>query len=404
MERYRRLLQSRGRPWLVFVLCAVLLAGKAHALASEAVQMVSPRQQLKPETADEYQKLWSKILKNARLETGPKLKNPAISGDGLPPKLVDTLQEQRTYLETHGAVAFNRTAVNAATRVLVGNNSRKAPPLSGDPPCREPMIRSVNGKIEGVVFTPTSANNRYRVEGCFFGDAPGIVQLEMRSGPRQAKTISPISLQLDSTSHGSWSDHEITVQLDAGLGGIQDHPVTLVVYPANRPRIELRGCRFVAARSSPQLLSMIPSPWVNLYPSGVGSRSIRQLEYASPTHADGPAPKDAAGSSALVVRSDPEQFGIGTDTYDFSHLNPGWVVESVQLQTYEISCPDDVTQESLGRWATEWTLRGIRVSFRDSGCTPRVSPSPALRISLSQYAIRVWVVGPVGTQPLALAR
>ena len=404
MMMNHRLSRSLGIPCIVFLLCAVMLVEKSQALTSDAFHTGPLGVQLNPVLVDGYKKLWSQVLTNTKVTTGPKLKNPAISGDGLTPAIVRALHEQRTYLKTHKTVALNRTPVNLATTESVGDNSRTSNILSPSPTCREPMVRSVNGKTKGVVFTPTAADNRYRIEGCLFGDAPGIAQLEVRSNPRQAKNIPPIALRLDSTSHEPWSDHQITVQLDAKLGGIQDHPVTLVVYPAKHPRIELRGCRFVAARSDPQLLSMIPSTWVSLYPSGLGSRSIRQLEYASPTRGDGPVPKDAAGSSALVVRSDPEQFGIGTDTYDFSHLNPGWVVESVQLQTYEISCPDDVTQELFGRWTTEWTLHGVRVSFRDSACAPRVSSSPAFGISFSQYAIRVWVVGPVGTQPLALAQ
>ena len=72
-------------------------------------------------------------------------------------------------------------------------------------------------------------------------------------------------------------------------------------------------------------------------------------------------PKDASASSAFVVRSDPEQFGIGTDNYDFSQLNPGWVVESVQLQTYSVSCPEVGTSahNRSGVWEAEWALRGV---------------------------------------------
>jgi hypothetical protein len=47
---------------------------------------------------------------------------------------------------------------------------------------------------------------------------------------------------------------------------------------------------------------------------------------------------------------------------------------------------------------------GVRVAFEDSVCTSSVPPSFAFNMSLSQYAIRVWVVGPVGTQPLAPVR
>src|SRR5208283_4759141 len=349
MRTFRRLLRYLGTPSLVFSFCAALSAGNGQALESEVLQTVSSVVQLNPTLLDENQRLRSQVLANARVTADPRLKNPAISSDGLAPGVVRALLEQRNYLQAHGAVAFTQSPVNASTRALIDDNSQKPPSLSGDPPCREPMIQSVNGKAKGVVFTPMAADNRYMIEGCFFGNAPGIIQLEMRSISRQPNAIPPIAMQLDSTSSGAWSDHEINVQLDSELSGIPDYPVTLVIYTVKHRRIELRGCRFVAARGSPRLLSLIPSAWVRLYPSGVGSRSIRQLEYISPTEARDAVPKDASASSAFVVRSDPGQFGIGRDSYDFSHLNPGWVVESVQLLTYNVFCPEVATSaQSVG--------------------------------------------------------
>jgi hypothetical protein len=405
MKTFRRLLRSLGALGLTLLLCTALFERSVDALASDAVQTDSPVAQLKPALVDEYLKLWSPLLKNAKVETGPKLKNPAISSDGLAPGIVRALQEQRNYLEAHEAVASARAAVNATTRELISDSSRKPRSLFPEPPCHEPMIRSVNGKTKGVMFTPAASNNRYRIEGCFFGDAPGIVQLEARSGPHQVKAVRPITMQLDSASLGAWSDHELNVQLDTELRGIPDYSVTLVIYPAKHRRIELRNCRFVAARGNPQLLSVIPSAWVRLYPSGVGSRSIRQLEYVSPTQAGGVVPEDATASSAFVVRSDRKQFGIGRDNYDFRQLNPGWVVDSVQLQTYSVSCREaDTSTQSFGHWEAGWTLFGVSVAFQDSVCTSSALPPSPFDMSLSQYAIRVWVVGPVGTPPLALAR
>jgi biopolymer transport protein ExbD len=405
MRTFRRLLKFLGAPCLVFVFCAALSAGNGQTPASEASPTVPPGAQLNSSPVEENQKLRSQVLTNARVMSGPKLKNPAISSDGLPPGVVRALLEQRNYLEAHGAVALTRAPVNASARELVGDNSRKPPPLSEDPPCHEPMIRAVNGKTRSVIFTPAAGDNRYRIEGCFFGNTPGIVQLEMRSAPHQSNAIPPIPMQLASTSTGAWSEHELNVQLDPELRGIPDSAVTLVIHPAKHRRIELRGCRFVAARAHPQLLSMIPSAWVSLYPSGVGPRSIRQLEYVSPTEASGAVPKDASAASAFVVRSDLGQFGIGRDSYDFSHLNPGWVVESVQLQTYSVSCPEvAASAQSFGGWKAEWTPLRVRVAFQESVCASALPQHAGFNMSLSQYAIRVWVVGPVGTQPLALVR
>jgi len=379
-----------------------MVEAKENSLASAALRMGSPQTQLRPALDDEYEKLWSQILKNATVETGPRLRNPAISSGGLAPGVVSALQQQRDYRQAQATSSPAQAPVNAASREALGGNSRRPKP---DPPCHEPLIRSVNGRREGVVFRPAAADNTYVIEGCFFGDAPGIVQLEARSGPHPSNAIPVIPLLLDSTYAGAWSDHEISVKLDPQLGGVPDYPVTLVIHRGDHRRVQLRGCRFVAARGSPQLLSMIPSAWVRLYPSAVGSRSIRQLEYVSPTEPGSIIPTDAAASSALIVRSDPDRFGIGRDNYDFTRLNPGWVVDSVRLQTYSVSCPEGLTPaQSSGGWEAAWTPLGVSIALQETVCSSTVLPSFAFSMSVSQYAIRVWVVGPVGTQPLALVR
>ena len=387
--------------FLAALLCAgaALFVGKRRAPSSEALQTALSRTPPDPRPPDEYENLRAQMLKDTGVVPGPKLKNPAISSDGLAPSTLKALREERDYLETHGTVIS--TALNAAK--LTSDNSVDPPP-SQHVACHKPMIRSVNGKAKGVVFTPMATHNIYEIEGCFFGDVPGIVQLEARTGT-QAEFVRPITMQLDSTSRRAWSDLELMVRLDTDLRGVLDNPVTLVIYPSKRRRIELHGCRFVASRGNPQLLSVIPSAWVSLYPSGVGSRSIRQLEYVSPTEASGAVPEDAIASSAFVVRSDPKQFGIGRDSYDFSHLNPGWIVESVQLQTYRVSCPEGAAAaQSSGGWEAAWTPLGLSVAFQETVCSTTARPFFAFNMSMSQYAVRVWVVGPVGTQPLALVR
>jgi hypothetical protein len=401
MMSRRRNRKALATLFLAALLCAgaALFVGKRPAPSSEVLQTASPSTLHHPLPPDEYENLRARVLKEAGVLLGPKLRNPAISSNGLPLSVLRALQDQRTYLETQ--VTVIRTALVGA-RLANGNSGDS--PSSQHVACHKPMIRSVNGTAKGVVFTPVAANNIYKIEGCFFGDVRGIVQLEAQTGA-QAESVRPITMQLESTSRGTWSDHELKVKLDTELRGLPDYPVTLVIYPAKRRRIELRGCHFVAARGNPQLLNVIPSTWVSLFPSGIGSRSIRQLEYVSPTEAEGAVPKDATAASAFVVRSDPEQFGIGRDIYDFSHLNPGWVVESVQLQTDRVSCPEVATPvQSSGGWEAAWTPLGVSVAFQETVCPSRARPSFAFNLRMSQYAIRVWVVGPVGTQPLALVR
>jgi hypothetical protein len=262
------------------------------------------------------------------------------------------------------------------------------------------MIRLVNGKKTRAVFTPQVPDNLYKIEGCFFGNVRGKLQLEPHPTVFGQSAL-PITLQIDSPLN-AWTDTKIDAYLDPGLSGIPDYPVTLVIYPGKGQRMELPGCFFVAVRGEPQLLNVIPSSWVKLQASAVGSRSIKQLEYVSPRANGSEAPSDGAGTSAFVVRSDSEQFGFGSDTYDFSRLSPGWVVDSVQLQTYAASCPGDITYaQSVGRWDTIWSERGFTVNWQDDACTSQIPPVFNFDLSLSQYATRVWVIGPVGTRPVS---
>jgi hypothetical protein len=397
MRTLRKRLRSLSTPCLPFLLCITLVEAQGQAPVFEASLVVAATAQAEPMPTDEYQKVWPEVLSTAKVEMGPKIGNPKLLADGLASDVASALREQRSYLEKNGLATG--TALSATT--LASYNSKGAS-TSQHSDCHRPVIRSVNGKTKGVIFTPMASNNVYKIEGCSFGDVAGLVQLEAHKSAHQAALFRPIIMQLDSASLEPWSDNELRVRLDASLRGLADYAVTLVIYSSKRRRIELQDCRFVAARGDPQLLSVIPSAWVSLYPSGVGSRSIRQLEYVSPTQAIGYFAKDTT-ASAFVIRSDRGQFGIGQDTYDFSHLNSGWVVEAVQLQTYHISCPEPITSsQSLGRWEIEWTPLGLRVAFGRSTCAAS-APSPlALDLSLSQYAIRVWVVGPVGTEPLAI--
>lgn len=374
------------------------------------------RRELPPE---EYAKLRVSTLADARVRLTPKQRNPRISNRGLDPAILNTLQEQRTYLAMQSRLMSRPNPSPSAplkdygTGVSLPSRKDSNPrlltqsPLSlpagtsaPAPDCRAPMIHLVNGKKTRVVFTPQAPDNFYKIEGCFFGNVRGKLQLEPHPTVLGQSAL-PITLQIDSALN-AWSDTKIDAHLDAGLSGIPDYPVTLVIYPGKGQRMELAGCFFVAVRGEPQLLNVIPSSWVKLQASAVGSRPIKQLEYVSPRAKGSEAPSDGAGTSAFVVRSDSEQFGFGSDTYDFSRLSPGWVVDSVQLQTYATSCPGNVTYtQSVGRWDTIWGKRGFTVNWQDDACTSQIPPVFTFDVSLSQYAARVWVIGPVGTQPVS---
>jgi len=348
-------------------------------------------QKLTPLPPREYEKLRAQALAKADMRLGPKIKNPNVSREGLDADMLSTLLHQRMYLES-------------SHRLLAGDAGTKISRLTNSGPnaltsCRGPLIRTVNGKSQGAIFTPQSPNNAYRIEGCSFGNVRGQIQLEPHPAMHGQSAV-PIALQIDA-SLTAWSDNEIDVHLDSRLTGIPDSPVTLVIYPGKGQRMELPGCFFVAARGEPQLLSAIPSSWVKLDASTVHSHAVKQLEYVSPPAKGWGVPSAATGTSAFVIRSDSEPFTVGRDVYDFNRLNPGWVVDSVQLQTYSLPCLGaGNSEQSYGDWGTQWGPRNFAVTLRDEVCTSSVAPSSVFSLSLSQYAANVWVVGPVGTQPV----
>ena len=367
------------------------------------------RQELPPER---YEKLSIQAMANASFRLGPRIKNPHISIGGLDPGIVRSLQEQISYFENSGARRTSSTMRNASphpSAISVNKKGRPKPQLlnqsrlssaesrSSDA-CQTPAIRLVNGKSTAVVFTPQIPGNVYTIEGCAFGMVRGQLQLEPHP-TLLGQSALPIALQIDRSPH-AWSDTEINVHIDPRLSGVADSPVTLVIYPGKGQRLELPGCLFIAARGEPRLLSTIAASWVKLAASTTSSHSIRQLEYVSPPARSEDVPRDLNRASGLVVRSDPGQFGGGEDFYDFSRLNPGWVVESAQVQIYNMACPGDVTRvEKDGDWSTNFDVHGFTVAWASNSCWSYIPPVFRFSMSSSEYAIKVWVVGPVGIEP-----
>ena len=336
---------------------------------------------------EQYLKLKTTALSNAKAQTSLKISNPRVSTAGLDPALLAILEEQQRYLRTS-----DRRKLQRASMLRAENAS--APFL-----CTTPVIAAVNGRTMGAVFTPRLGYNHYRIEGCGFGRVRGDVRL-VPDSPGLSKR--PITLRPEGLS--SWSDRQIDVRLDPHLAGVPDLPVTLAVQLADGRQLELSGCRFIAVRGRPVALKAIPSSWVKLNATG-GSRAIPQLEYVSPPTGEDQVPGSAASASALVIRSDSDLFGGGSDTYQFSGLNAGWVVASVQIQKYSVACPGDVTRlTESGDWNATFNDFGFSVRWASTNCSSFIPPTFRFSMAASEYAVTVWATGPIGTEPIANVR
>jgi len=383
---------------------------KGGSGASDVVQMMSAEGNSQ---TGQYEKMRAQTLANARMIAGPKTRNPHLATTGVDSSVLAIVAEQRAYLQSHIAKQSSDSSVlHRMTSTLGGasrdNSGTPSQPKSSPPlprmlqrsTCTSPTIQSVNGRNAGVVFTPIEPDNYYRIEGCGFGSTPGSVRLQPDLRNIQSGANSR-SLPMELDSPAGWTDDEITVHIDPTLSGVSDFPVDMVVHLANGHEVPLLGCMFVAVRGEPLLLKTIPAAWVKLEPTSASSRPIRQLEYVSPPVASEEISADALGSSVFIVRSDRELFAAGRDLYDFSQLNPGWVVESLQLSQFGVSCHGDkVPAESKGAWTITWTAHGFAVSWATETCTSSASPAFSFALNSSQYAARIWVIGPAGTQPM----
>jgi len=364
----------------------------------------------------QYVRLRTQALASAVPQTVTRIKNPKVSG-GLESQVIAILQEEQQVLRTHNNLAHATERVAGAGEselapqpVVPGGTAdlqlrtwpssvaefmAQAPPLF---PCATPTIAVVNGEAAGAVFTPLAIYNHYRIEGCGFGNDPGEVWLEI-DADSVASSAQPVSMQLEQA--GSWSENEIDVYLDPALSGISDSTATLVIRRPSGGFGTMAGCKFIAARSSPIPLKTIASSWVKLNTASAPLHSIRQLEYVSPPGHGTDVPRDSHEMSALVVRSDVDSFVAGSDAFDFSALNSGWVVDSIELQRYSAICPGDVTRaEQRGMWSANFDARGFTVAWARQSCWSFIPPIFRFAMSFSEYAVKVWVTGPAGTDPM----
>lgn len=356
----------------------------------EEDEAVPPPVEARDIPVEQYLKLKTTALSNAVAQISPRTNNPRISAAGLDPAVLAILEEQQRYLR-------------ASEHVHAISLQRTSKPLANQPGaaslgllCPSPVIAAVNGRAVGPVFTPRLGQNHYRIEGCGFGRGRG----EVRLVPDSSVGLSARPITLLAEGLSAWSDGEINVRLDPRLAGIPDWAATLVIQLADGREVELPGCRFVAVRGQPVALKTIPASWVRLSATG-GNHVLPQLEYVSPPAADTEIPLSAGTASALVIRSDIQALEGGTDTYEFFGLNPGWAVESVRIQKYSAACPGDVTQVgNSGEWNTRFNESSFTVGWASTNCSSFIPPAFRFSMAASEYALTVWVTGPIGTEPL----
>jgi len=261
-------------------------------------------------------------------------------------------------------------------------------------------ILTVSGSQSTVTFTPIDQYNLYTITGCSFGN-PDSKDKVYLYGANNLNVDFLIQF---------WSDNSIAVCLNPGLAGLPDlNKLTLVVQRGDGQQAQKGGFSFYAARQTVQL-SAIPSSWVTLAALGSGStygNKTMDAQYSSPpTSSPGPGAGTAYVSRSFNgAKFDPT--GQNPDFYNFTHLAPGFTTDSMQLITYPQNCPYVVTyKQDFGTWHAYWGTdnpNNIYIFLSDTTCSGVLPPTPWINYQNSTgsyYALKVWVNGPLGIDPI----
>lgn len=310
----------------------------------------------------------------------------------------------------------NRTAM-PTTRTAAASNSQRVVPNAAatlgpaealvlecaqDPTMR---IASVSGSLAPATFTPIDQYNLYTIRGCSFGgQAPTSDQ-----GPTDwVHLYGGTGSFYGKFAIRFWSDNEIDVSLDESIRGFPDlDNLNLVVKRTDGQETQKGGFKFYAARQT-VLLSSIPSSWVKLADFAKFGATMPAQFSSPPSSSNGPGP--SAGSAYVSRYYDGQKFIANgqSDYYDFSQLAPGWTTDSFEVDPYPAACegaPFTITYKSdFGvAWSGNWDGNNISVGLSDTTCSGVIVATPWINyqnVTSSFYALKVWVAGPRGTDPL----
>jgi hypothetical protein len=263
----------------------------------------------------------------------------------------------------------------------------------------DPTLRilTVSGSLGSATFTPIDQYNLYTITGCSFGN-PGSNNKVYIYGTGSFQGNFAIKF---------WSNNSIAVALDESITGYPDlSNINLVVQRNDGQQTQKSGFNFYAFRQAVPLSTM-PSSWANLVTLTSGFKQLPPQYSSPPSSAPGPGP--SAGTSYVNRFYNGKQFDPTgkSDYYDFSKLATGWTTDSFQVTTYDQNCPYVVTyKHDFGTWSWDWDKgypNNIRVWPSVTTCSGFLPPFPLPNYqnwSGSHYALRVWVIGPRGIDPM----
>jgi hypothetical protein len=260
-----------------------------------------------------------------------------------------------------------------------------------------PAISNVTGVnlLPPRTFTQQQGLNYYHIQGCNFGDAPGHVYLVFPPANGQQGFGTNVELYLNAP----WSSNSLDVFLDPNFGGFPDENVTLQVVTAKGLKAELINCKFRAERVA-RTIYWFPRSQLKLGSAGSSfvtpvfqtAESSQTADLISVNQPPQQGPATATVNRSINGVGGP--FTVQDDLWDFSELQPGWVV-MYATPSYDNWNGEGCDQTS-GHWGTYWdssTLLRVHVQGCYHKGTGQFSSSQAF------YGLTIELRGPKGTLP-----
>ena len=277
----------------------------------------------------------------------------------------------------------------------------KAPPPI--PVCKfqlsAPAISNeTNSLMPPATFTQQQGLNYYEIHGCNFGDTAGHVYLVFPPVSGQPGFGNAVEL----IPTAPWSSTLLDVELDPSFGGYPDeNGLILRVVTAQGAKAELPNRKFQAYRV-PLTLHWMPRSQVTLGSAGNNFITPVFKTYA-PSQTQsliivggdlGPTTQPETATVSRSVNGVGGPFTVQDDVWDFSALQPGFVV--VYAEPFFDSFDGKACDQASGHWGSYWdsaTLLRVHVQ----GCYHKGTGK--FSSSTSFYGLTIVVRGPQGTLP-----
>lgn len=243
-----------------------------------------------------------------------------------------------------------------------------------------PAIYRIDGKTTGIAYSPDPKTNPHTIVGCGFGNGGTVdlllLQEESNSNGWNGNSYTNATLYTVKFNPQSWADHEIVASVDSNTSGVPDWFNDLQLEVKTKQSGYWVGGQFTATKQA-VLLASIPQKESSLYQSG------------SPYFLSPVSNYYGLNGTVAVMRQGLAGPLAGQDQFTLP-LAPGFAIDSTQTDLLVSDTNANVTSKPATVNGNTITVTYPVVSVQSGNSTTYYSI----------YGLKIWVIGPVGMNPV----